>query len=290
MRYFLYRLEIFIVTHLSLGNAYRFARLYAMVWHVLDSWRKPVIRRHMTALLESRDNATGKASPITPQTLDRLVYANMLEFANYLVEVFRISIVDKSYLDSHVVYDNFEEFDRIVAEGKGAIIYTPHFGNWELAGVALHHRGYQLTTIALPQKEPKLEALFNQWRSQHGMDAILLGPESGKGCIRALRQGKILALIADEDYAGNGIELDFLGEKDIYPIGPAVLSRITGAPVVPGIFIRQPDHTFIIRLKKAVYPVKTDNSQKDLETLTLSYLNSLKPELLQNPEQWFRFR
>jgi lauroyl/myristoyl acyltransferase len=289
MLYFLYRLEIFIVTHLSLRNAYRFARCYAMMWYWVDSSRKKIIRKHMAMLLKFREN-TMNTPVLTHHELDRLVFTNLLEFSNYLVEIFRISIVDKDYLDSHVTYDHFEEFDHIISEGKGVIIYTPHFGNWELAGVALHHRGYQLTTIALPQKEAKLEALFHQWRSQHGMDAILLGPDSAKGCIRALRKGKILALIADEDYAGNGIELDFLGEKDIYPIGPAILSRITGAPVVPGIFIRQPDHTFILRLKKAVYPIKTDNAEQDIETLTLSYLNSHKPELLQYPEQWFRFR
>ena len=284
MWYFLYRLEIFLVSRLSLTNAYRFARFYAWVWYLFGRGRKKNIQKNLETLYHFQ----GKT--LSPQETRKLVFSTMYNFAKYLVEVFKTSQLTPQNIQEIIDPNNVDIFTSLLNEGKGVIVYTAHFGNWELAGIALSHYGYPFTTVALPQKDPRLDKLFDQMRLKFGIQQIPWGLSSGKQCLKALRQNKILVLLADEDYSGNGVEIDFLGKPHCFPSGPALLSRASGAPLVPGILIRLPDNRFRIQVMNPVYPVRTNNQEEDIRQMTQLAMESLLPFYIQHPDQWFRFR
>ncbi len=284
MHYIFYKMESALVCHLSEANADRFARFYARIWHALDSSRRKIVQDNLQSL-----------SPFLNETFDNKklkeeTYSTFLNFSRYLVEIFRLPVTKGDDVVKKVLPLDTVELDRVIAEGKGVIFYSAHFGNWELSGVAMCHMGYEFTTVALPQEDPRLEKMYSDWRSQHKMKVIPMGPSSGMKCLRTLKEGKLLALIADENYGDGNIEIDFLGKKLILPAGPAQLSRITGAPVIPGVMARLPGNQYKINLASPIYPINSGNEKTDLEVLTRQYMEALKPWLLEYPDQWYRFR
>src|SRR2546428_7004867 len=55
---------------------------------------------------------------------------------------------------------------------------------------------------------------------------------AARGLLRDLREGAAVALLADRDLMGDGVEVDFFGERTTVPGGPAALSLWSGAPLV----------------------------------------------------------
>jgi KDO2-lipid IV(A) lauroyltransferase len=284
MHYIFYKFETELVCHLSEANADRFARFYARLWHTFDTTRKQIVRKNLKSL------SPYLAKPLGEEEINQLTYSTFLHFARYLVEVFRLPITTAEDLKSKLLPLDTSELDKVLAEGKGVILYSAHFGNWELSGAAMTSLGYDFTTVALPQKDARLEKMFSNWRTQHNMHIITMGPASGMKCLRTLKQGRLLALIADENYGEGKVEIDFLGEKMLLPAGPAQLSRLTGAPVIPGVMSRMPGHKFKINLARPIYPIQTEDAQSDLKSLTQQYMEALQPWFLEYPDQWYRFR
>ena len=281
MLYFVYRTGIFLATRCSGTTAYRLAEIYARFWYFFDFKRKSIIRRHLTSLLISQNKSSD---------INKLTFNTFLNFSKYLIEVFRIPLVDKEYIKNYVTPGDTSGFDKAFKEGKGVILFTAHFGNWELGGIAMSLLGYPATCVALAHKDPRINQLFLSRRESFQMKIIDLNQYAARECLKTLRENKLLALVGDEDLTEQTIELDFLGEKIMVPRGPASLSRATGAPVIPSLMIRQPDNRFVIVHEKAIYPRNTENQEEDINQLTKQYLESLAPYFLKYPDQWYRFR
>ena len=284
MLYSAYRIGIFLATHCPQKLVYILADIYACVWYVFDNQRKNRARAHLQTLLQyNKKNCDTKE-------LDSLTFGTFQNFSKYLFEVFRISLVDNGYVEKYIQHLDASELDRAINEGKGVIIFTAHFGNWELAGVGMALLGYPTIVVALSHSDPRINQLFLGLREKFGMSIIDLDKYAARECLRTLRNGKILALLGDEDFSDTHIEIEYLGEIIRVPRGAAALSRAAGTPVLPSLMVRQPDNRFVIHHEKAIYPVYSENQEEDIQKMTKEYMNALAPYFLKYPEQWFRFK
>ena len=82
-------------------------------------------------------------------------------------------------------------------------------------------------------------------RGRSGLTIVPLDREAGGALLRTLRDGKLVGLLCDRDIAGNGVEVEFFGERTTLPAGPAALALRTGAPILPTAVYAGPgrDHT-----------------------------------------------
>lgn len=284
MLYTAYRTGIYIATHCSPSTMYKLANVYARIWYPFSGRRKRAVRSHLKALFANQNKTINSAE------LEQLTFRVFQEFSKYLFEVFRIPLVDKSFIQQNVRQENKGEIDEIAKSGKGAILFTAHFGNWELGGLTMALMGYPMAAVAMAHDDPHVNQLFLSRREKSGMLVIDMDQYAARECLKVLKQGKILALLGDEDFSNTSIEVDFLNEKIRVPRGPAALSRNTGVAVVPSVMVRELDNRFTIYHEKAIYPIVTDNQEDDIKKMTLSYLESLKPYFVKYPEQWYRFR
>jgi len=283
MKYYFFRTLQWVANRLSWRNAYRFAYLYACLWYIVDTSRKNQIRTN----LEIVDQYQNKSTP--PSEQNKRVFKTMVNFSKYLMEIFRLPSITTDYLHA-VKYENSHHLVKNEnLTTQPCIIFTLHYGNWELAGIKLCADHYPLTSVALPHPDPREEALFNSWRNQFGLDIIPLDEKAGHRCLKAIKQGRLLALLGDEDYSGSGINVQWLGHSFQIPAGAAALSRASGVPLLPGVFQRQPDNSFKMIFTEPVYPIRTGQSEQDLKNITEQCLKSLEPFILEDPTQWFHF-
>jgi KDO2-lipid IV(A) lauroyltransferase len=117
--------------------------------------------------------------------------------------------------------------------GRGVIILTGHFGNWELAGAYLAAIGIPLAAVVKPPSNPYVAAQAESVRRRLGIETIPM-PEARSGVMRALRDNRAVALVADQGALRSTIWSPFFGRLTKTPAGPGLFAVRSGAPVVFG--------------------------------------------------------
>jgi KDO2-lipid IV(A) lauroyltransferase len=160
--------------------------------------------------------------------------AGMRSYMRYWCDAFRMP----SWSPQEITHRHRAINDHYLAEalvdGKGVVFAVPHAGNYDLTGAwgSIHHA--QVIAVAERLKPERLYEEFLDYRRSVGMKII---PHSGTNvfeqCVDLVKQNGLLALLADRDLSRHGVQVEFFGEKAKMPIGPAAISMLTGAPLLP---------------------------------------------------------
>ena len=277
MLYTLYRVVQWVSRAIPRPFAYWLSLRIADIYFFCD-------RRGREAVMDNLRQVAGFGGRAADDGEQRLAARRTFQhFGKYLVDFFRFARLTEGEMRRLVVIDHPEYLDQARTMGNGVILVTAHLGNWELGGAALVSMGYTVNAVALQQPSAKLNEFFQHHRRQRGMAVIPLGhavPE----LIRALRRGEFVALLADRDYSRRTEFVTFCGASACLPRGPAWLSAKTGAPVLCGFMIRQPDDRFVMRLYPPINPagLGTAGVQQRIGAI-------LEDAIARHPSQWFMF-
>lgn len=134
--------------------------------------------------------------------------------------------------------DSQRPLDEALARGNGAILISPHFGNWELGGLGLADLGYTLNILTFREPDEKVNELREKVRGERGIGIIYVdrddtSPLAVIEALNALRRNEILCLLGDRDGSSNTIDVEFFGRTTSFPVGAAYLALASGAPVIP---------------------------------------------------------
>ena len=123
--------------------------------------------------------------------------------------------------------------------------------------------------------------LRDSWR-----DGGVVGGEAGSTVIKALREGGIVGLVCERDLQGNGVEVDFFGERTLMPSGPATLALRTGAALLPtAVYFRgKRGHVGVVRPPLACE--REGSLREDVTRITQALANEFEDLIRAAPEQW----
>ncbi|HBZ00685.1 MAG TPA: lipid A biosynthesis acyltransferase, partial [candidate division Zixibacteria bacterium] len=107
--------------------------------------------------------------------------------------------------------------------GKGAVLVTGHFGSWELMGAYVAQHGWPIDYLVGEQHNLKVNKLMNDHRTMFGIGLIELGV-AARGVIKAVREGRMVAMLSDQDAGSDGVIVEFLGRPASTPKGPAAFA------------------------------------------------------------------
>jgi KDO2-lipid IV(A) lauroyltransferase len=218
------------------------------------------------------------------EVLNSLARKTFQYFGKYLADFFRYTRLSEADMRRLISFQNRPHMDEAARAGRGVILVTAHYGNWELGGSGLSALGYPINAVALSQEMEKLDQLFNAQRARRGIRVLPLG-SSAMALVHCLKRGEMVALLADRDFTPRGVEVDFFGRRTCLPRGPAWLSLKTRAPIVPSFLFRLPDDSFLHRF----YPPMWPQDYEDVAALQQHVAQVLEAEISQNPTQWFIF-
>ncbi len=136
-----------------------------------------------------------------------------------------------------------ENLDRALAEGKGVIAVTAHFGNFPLMLLYLARLGYKTNAIIRPARDEVIEKTFQDTRTRLGLHTIYSYPrvECVKESLRVLRNKEILCIPLDQNFGTGGVFVEFFGQKAATATGPVVFAARTGAVILPIFIARDAD-------------------------------------------------
>lgn len=172
------------------------------------------------------------------------------------------------------------------AENRPIIVALPHMGNWEMAGTLSDEVGVRITAVAEALENRRLAAWFVSLRAQLSIQVILAkGPSTIRALLTALREGRLVALVADRNIGGKGIEVDFFGERTSLPAGPAVLALRTGAVLLPcaSYFKSGAGHRMLVLPPVSPPPATTP---RRAEVMTQELAHRFEELIRSAPTQW----
>lgn len=179
----------------------------------------------------------------------------------------------------------------VMQAGRGGIMVTAHFGNWDMAGAILA-RYHPVSAVAETFSDEQLNQLLQDQRRNKGISIIPLG-SSLRPILRTLQQNQFVAIVVDRPVAENqGTEITFFGRKTYVPSGPAALALKSGAAIVPGFVWYGHHNEFYVKAFKPIFPQQVKNSERDAEIsrLTQRIYDVLEGMIRQWPTQWYMFR
>jgi phosphatidylinositol dimannoside acyltransferase len=212
-------------------------------------------------------------------------------YARFWFDAFRIRTMPVPEFNERVVIIGAENIDRALEAGKGCVCALPHMGNWDAAGHWFGANGYRIAAVAEELRPPRLYDLFRRHREELGMRIVGLTREGhvGQQLKQLLSENWMVALVADRDLTGRGIEVEMFGATRRVPAGPALLSLSSGAPlVVCPVYTR--DDGWEVRIEEPLEIERTGVMREDVAALSRLMAERFERAIAAKPTDWHMFQ
>jgi KDO2-lipid IV(A) lauroyltransferase len=178
-----------------------------------------------------------------------------------------------------------EQADKALAEGKGMICISGHFGSWELLGAWMCAKGYPVDYLVGQQHNRQVDRLLNRFRTSVGVGIIPVGV-SARHVIKSLRANRLVGLVSDQHSASGAVVVDFFGRPAATPRGPAAFAVKMGCPIMLGVLIREKYNKHRAVNLPLIYPPRSGDTEKDIAWMTQEYTSQLESMIRKHPDHW----
>ncbi len=203
-----------------------------------------------------------------------------------LIEVARFNRIGREGVRRIVTGDGEQYLRQARDYGKGALLLTAHFGNWELLGAWASAVGYDIDHLVGVQHNPRMHALINHWRKQMGAGVIEVNQSSMRRVFQSLKANRLIGYAADQHAPAQNLALDFFGRKASVAAGPARFAVRTGCLVLPMMLRRESYDRHVLIAREPIFPPATGNEDEDVLNITKTYLRFWEDIIRQYPDQW----
>ncbi|MEO6947802.1 MAG: lipid A biosynthesis lauroyl acyltransferase [Nitrobacter sp.] len=176
-------------------------------------------------------------------------------------------------------------FDRLRDDGKPALIFASHLGNWELPAVAAVAHGLDAAVLYRRPNIASADRAIEQLRSVNMGTLIPAGRDAPFKLAHALQSGQHVAMLVDQ-YLTNGVEVTFFGLKTKANPMLARLLRQIECPIHGVRIIRLPGHRFRAELSEEITPVRDASGQIDVQGTMQVITSVIEGWIREYPDQW----
>ena len=231
-----------------------------------------------------RSNLQRTQPKMTELDLDLLVFNAMRSYMRYWCDTFRFPDWSTQRVRETVTVKNEHLLLDAIAAKTGVIVCLPHAGNWDHAGAYFCAKGIHLVTVAEHLKPEKLFLKFLSYRQAMGMEVLPLDGRVLGTLAQRLRQGALIALVADRDLSRSGIDVTFFGGPARMPAGPALLAMKTSAPLITA-FVSYTDSGIHIDFNEVAIPNSGSDEDRVLG-IVQRMAKQFEEGIYEHPQDW----
>ena len=222
----------------------------------------------------------------------RLAQAFYSHIGLFVLETIAYTLKPLRRIAEEVRVLNMEIPLRAAEEGRGLIILTGHFGNWEIACAAgsLRFPKYQgkFHFLRRPISTRWIDGLVLRRFRRAGLEVI---PKKNSllQILDLLGRNEALVFIMDQHASvpKDGIPVEFFGEQAGTFRSLALIAKASGAPVIPAHSYREATGRHVLRFEKPLAWIDHDDPAEETRLNTRGYNAALERMILRHPEQWF---
>jgi len=249
------------------------------------SWA--IDRRHRQVALENLAAAYADRMPEGERR--RLARSAFSHFGQVAAECLLMEKMKPADIERLVEYEGVEHIRKAFRKGKGVIVFSGHYGHWEIVALMQGWLGYPMALVTRPLDNPYLERLLWRGRTASGND-VIHKKNAVRGILKTLRHGWCVALVIDQDARGTEhVFVDFFGRPAATITTLGLIALKTGAPVIPVFSVPLPDGRYRISYLPEL-PVEqlatTGERGSDVKAITQACTRLIEEQVRARPECW----
>jgi Kdo2-lipid IVA lauroyltransferase/acyltransferase len=236
-----------------------------------------------------RRTATGNLAAAFPELSAperrRLVSACFRHFGAAFCDALSAARFDRVELCRRVTTVGLDHLAEAEAAGRGVIVLSAHFGNWEIVPALIATARGPIATVGRPADNPYVDRWIEQLRTRFGNRSL-----SKRGSVRELFRilaggGRVGLLIDQRVRPEEGIDVPFFGRPALTSPIVARLALRTGAPIVPAFGDHLPGGRYRVEFRPALRAEGEDDAAATL-ALTRRALEVCEEVIRGAPERW----
>jgi KDO2-lipid IV(A) lauroyltransferase len=203
-----------------------------------------------------------------------------------LFELIWIPRMSAERLVSLMHFDHPELVREAFREGKGVLMLTAHFGNWELLAESIFVQfGFPANVIVKTQANRFVDRSINKRRIRFG-NKIIPMETSLREVLRALRDNEAVGLVADQAAPKENVPVEFFGTMVPTHQGPSVFSLKMGSPIVAMFSVRRDDGSYDIHVTRVPSDDLKGYTEENATELTKRHVKITEDIIRRFPDHW----
>lgn len=254
------------------------ARLLARGWPLIMPRHRDRAIAHLTMALGDK---------YTPSEISELADRCLESVTMFAVEAVCLPrLINKQTWNRYIRLGDYDEALRLFERGRGVILVTGHFGSFELTGHLLAAIGFDVAAIMRPLDNVYLNRFIVRSRRTHGL-ALLDKKGAMAGAEQALKEGKLLAFVGDQDAGRKGVFADFFSQPASTYKSIGLLAMSSGCPIVVGYAKRLGNKArYEVGVQRIIYPHEWEDKDDPLRWITQTYTSAIEDIVRATPEQY----
>ncbi|MGD0768597.1 MAG: lysophospholipid acyltransferase family protein [Tepidisphaeraceae bacterium] len=256
----------------------RTAQHFGTVWDYFD-------KRHHQRAVANLERCFPHFTDAQRESLATKSVQHMCMLAVEMMHTTRLVRVDT--WRKYVELDNFHDtLELLMANKKGLIMLTGHYGNWEILGYVMATLGFESTAVARPLDNPYLSEWVYGVRERQGQKIV--GKKGATSEItELLASGGVVGFVADQNAGHKGIFVDFFGRKASTYKSIGLLAMQFEVPIVVG-YARRLGGRFRFRLatQDIIWPADWKDQPDPLLYITQRYTKAIEDFVRDDPSQY----
>ena len=131
-------------------------------WLATPKWRRYMAKENVKECLG-----------VSETEAERIAKESVTRFGRMLIEVLRYPLINQANFRNLVHFEGLEHLEEAYAEGRGVIMCTAHYGNWEMLGASMALLGYPILSITRKQNDGRPACHLQPWKEQHAFHRTL---------------------------------------------------------------------------------------------------------------------
>ena len=182
-------------------------------------------------------------------------------------------------------------FKELLKDGRGFLLVTGHYGNWEIGSALMRALNLPLTVIAMPEADSGVNDMRRAIRDRLGTDTLEVrqSMDTALQIRRRIGEGRSVALLMDRHMGRDRVQVRFLGRDAWFLRTPAVLARLSAAPLVPCFIERIGPGRFRCEVDPPIYVDPSLDRDAAIQQATQAFASGLEQRVRAHPEFWYHF-
>ena len=230
--------------------------IVGLTFYAIDRSHRRLAIRQLQSAFPTRSNAECRA----------IARATFAHFGRLLVVLLKFSTLTSAQIRERVEFEGEERVHAALARGHGAIIFTGHFGYWELQGLAQPLAMPALSVLARPLDNPFLHVMLERMRTATG-NRVIYRRGALRRVLRALNANECVAILIDQHIQGSdAVRVEFFNRAAATTAALATLALRTGAPLIPAFALPLPHGRYRLIYEHPIDlpPAGSDDPVRDL--------------------------
>lgn len=213
------------------------------------------------------------------------VYRHFYNFGMALID--RLAIKGGMADRYEFEYENFEQMEQFISNGKGAVFIGAHMGSWEVGSMFFGKYGKKINVVKYDAERKEVKEVIQQHTEAEPYKSIYMTDDPVGAMIQvkaALNNGEYICFDADRyTNLATAREIPFLGGKAFFPSGPFKVAYKCKVPVVFFYALREKGRKF-----RFIFEIM-DDKEADLGGMMQRFTDSLEDKIARYPLQWYNF-